>query len=64
MRRAIDATDLATYDAAWRDSWIHSDDISVTAHQLAHEPSGSVGLPEGLATTLAKWVVDQPDEAR
>ena len=56
--------DLATYGAAWQDSWIHADDISVNAHHLAHEPKGDFGLPVGMAKALIAWVVDQPDEAR
>jgi hypothetical protein len=54
---------LASFDAAWRDSWVHSDAIAFAAHGASQEPTGDFGLPPGMARALEDWVVDKRDEA-
>lgn len=52
-----------SYAAAWRDEWVHIDQIEGDAFDDTSEPEGDFGLPAGFASMLRDWVVDKRAEA-
>lgn len=53
-----------SFDEAWRPEWDHIDNSMDAAVTDVDEPKDTFGLPPGFATTIAEFVLNQPEESR